>query len=380
MIYLDNAATSFPKPESVYAAMDDCARHRAGNPGRSGHKLALAAQAVLDDGRRQLAALFNAPDPNRMIFTLNCTDAINIALKGLLKAGDAVITSGMEHNAVARPLHRLAQEGVTVTFVACDGQGLLDPDEVAAAITPKTRLIVINHASNVTGGVQPVAALAEIAQAHGLLFMLDAAQTAGYLPLDMQTLPVDLLAFPGHKGLLGPMGTGGLYVGERAEVRSFREGGSGVASEAPEQPLQFPHRLEAGTNNVVGVAGLAAGVQFVRQTGVEVISGHERALAERLWRGLEELPGVRLYGPAKASDRVGIVSFTLEGWEPTDVAAVLDSSFDIAVRPGLHCAPLAHRTLGTFPHGTIRFSCGWFNTTEDIDAALKAVGEIAASR
>ncbi|MHB8995482.1 MAG: aminotransferase class V-fold PLP-dependent enzyme [Armatimonadota bacterium] len=379
MIYLDNAATSYPKPEAVYAATDDFARHGAGNPGRSGHKLAMAAQAVVDDARRQLAKLFNAPEPSRMIMAFNCTDAINIALKGLLNPGDHVITTSMEHNAVARPLRGLAHSGITTTWVQCDATGLLNPADVAAAITPATRLIVMIHASNVTGTIQPLAEVANLARSRDLLFMVDAAQSAGCLPLDVQALPVDLLAFPGHKSLLGPMGTGGLYVGERVDLRPFREGGTGTTSEALEQPRQLPHRLEAGTFNVVGIAGLAAGVKFILETGLETIQEHERELMERLWQGLSAIAGTTLYGPAEAAARTSIVSFNLAGWEPTDVGAILDSSFDIAVRPGLHCAPLAHRTLGTFPAGSVRMSCGFFNTVEDIDKAIDAVRQITTS-
>lgn len=380
MIYLDNAATSFPKPEVVYEALDDFARHRAGNPGRSGHKLALAAQAVMDEARRQLAALLNAPDPSHIIFALNCTDAINIALKGLLNPGDHVISSSMEHNAVVRPLAALAKQGVTTTYVQCDATGLLDPADVAAAILPRTRLILTTHASNVTGTIQPIAEIAALAREHDLLFMVDAAQSIGALPLDVQALPVDLIAFPGHKSLLGPTGTGGLYLGERAEmIRSFREGGTGSASESPEQPDQLPFRLEAGTANVFGIAGLAAGVKFVRETGLQAIMAHEQALNDRLWQGLSEITEITLYGPADPAARTSVVSFNLGDWEPTDVGAILDANFDIAVRPGLHCAPLAHRTLGTFPTGTVRMSCGFFNTPEHIDAAIAAVSEIAAS-
>lgn len=380
MIYLDNAATSFPKPEVVYAEMDDFGRHRAGNPGRSGHRLAVAAQAVLDDARRELSALLNAPDPSHVVFALNCTDAINIALKGLLNAGDHVITTSMEHNAVVRPLAALAKHGLTTTYVQCDETGLLDPSDVAAAILSQTRLIVIIHASNVTGTIQPIAQVAELARERDLLFMVDAAQSLGALPLDVQALPVDLVAFPGHKSLLGPTGTGGLFVGERAGlIRSFREGGTGMASELPEQPDKMPFRLEAGTANVFGIAGLAAGVKFVREQGLPAIMAHEQGLNERLWQGLRAVDGVTLHGPADPATRTSVVSFTLAGWEPTQVGAILDANFDIAIRPGLHCAPLAHRTLGTFPSGTIRMSCGFFNTNEHIDAAIAAVAEIAAS-
>ena len=377
MIYLDNAATTFPKPESVYEAMDRFLRESAGNPGRSGHALAVAAQSAIDEGRRQLAALFNASDPSRIVFALNTTDAINIALKGLLQPGDHVISTSMEHNAVVRPLNRLAGEGVAVTWAQCDRTGLLDPASVEAAITPQTRLIVVNHASNVTGAIQPIAEIARLARARNVLFMVDAAQTAGCVPLDVQALDLDVVAFPGHKGLYGPPGTGGLYVGERAEVRSFREGGTGSASESPEHPTHLPDRLEAGTLNSAGIVGLAAGVSFVRERGVEAIRAHEAALCAQLWQGLADLPGVTLFGPADPALRTGVVSLTLDGYEPTDIGAILSSSFGICVRPGLHCAPLAHKTLGTLPTGAVRLSCGAFNTSHDIAAALEAIRQIA---
>lgn len=379
MIYLDNAATSFPKPAIVYATMDDFMRHRAGNPGRAGHRLALAAQAALDEARRQLAALFNAPDPKRLIFALNTTDALNIALKGLLRPGDHVVATSMEHNAVVRPLTKLGHEGVSTTYVQADEQGLITPADVEAAITPDTKLVVINHASNVTGTVQPLAEIATVARQHGLLCVVDAAQSAGCLPLDVQVLLVDVIAFPGHKSLLGPPGTGGLWVGERAQIRSFREGGTGLASESPEQPDEYPEHLEAGTANSVGIAGLAAGVQFVRQTGIDTIRAHEAHLSQVLWEGLRPISRLTLYGPGEPHLRTGVVSFTLEGYEPTDVAAILDSSFEIAVRPGLHCAPLAHRTLGTFSQGTVRMSCGFFNTEEEIATTIDAVRQIAGA-
>lgn len=376
MIYLDNAATSFPKPEPVYAAMDSFARTSAGNPGRSGHRLAVVAQTVVEDARRELAMLLKAPDPSRMVLAFNATDAINIALKGVLRPGDHVIATSMEHNAVVRPLARLAQDRVETTWVRCNLRGLVDPADVAAAVTSRTRLVVVNHASNVSGGIQPVAEIGAVARSYGLLFLVDAAQTAGCIPLAVEALGVDLLAFAGHKGLFGPPGTGGLYVGERAELRSLREGGTGSASESTEHPSELPARLEAGTHNSVGLAGLAAGVRFIRETGLETIRAHEQTLTQMLWDGLAEIPGVRLYGPPDARQRTSVVSFNLDGHEPVEVAAVLDSVFDIAVRPGLHCAPLAHKTLGTFPHGTVRISPGYLNTEADIHAAIQAVASI----
>jgi cysteine desulfurase family protein len=379
MIYLDNAATSYPKPETVYAAMDDFLRHHAGNPGRSGHRLAVAAQRVVEDARRDVAALLGVAEPERIAFALNTTDALNMALKGTLRPGDHAIATSMEHNAVVRPLTRLVGEGVTVTFVPCDGQGLLDPAEITAAFTPQTRLVVVNHASNVTGGIQPVAEVGALIRERGALLLLDAAQTAGAVPLDVEALQADLVAFPGHKSLLGPPGTGGLYVGPRADVRSFREGGTGSASESPEHPRQLPERLEAGTHNSAGLAGLAAGLRFLRETGLDHLRAHEQTLSAALWDGLADIAGVRLYGPPAPEARTSVVSFTLDHWEPTDLGAILDSAFDLAVRPGLHCAPLAHRTLGTLPGGTVRMSCGYFNTLADVDAAVAAIAAIAGS-
>jgi selenocysteine lyase/cysteine desulfurase len=244
---------------------------------------------------------------------------------------------------------------------------------------PNTKLAVLSHASNVAGTVNPIAQIGAVMREAGVLFLVDAAQSAGILPIDVQADHIDLLAFPGHKSLLGPMGTGGLYVGERVDLRCFREGGTGTASEAPEQPRQMPYRLEAGTMNVHGLSGLAAGIKFILQNGVEAIREHERALMDRLWQGLSEIPGLTLYGPADSAARTSIVSFNLAGWEPTDVGAILDSSFDIAVRPGLHCAPLAHRTLGAFPAGSVRMSCGFFHTVDDMEAAVEAVKQIAAT-
>ncbi|HEX9074202.1 MAG TPA: aminotransferase class V-fold PLP-dependent enzyme [Anaerolineae bacterium] len=378
MPYFDNAATSFPKPESVYRAMDDFMRTRAGNPGRGTHRLSLAAGEVVDETRQLLAQLFHAPDPNRVIFAANTTDALNLALHGLLKPGDHVVTTTMEHNAVVRPLRTLSLQGVRVTRVGCAPDGSLRAEQVLDAMLPDTRLVVMIHASNVSGTVLPVAEVGAAVRERGALLLVDAAQTAGVLPIDVQAMQVDLLAFPGHKGLFGPPGTGGLVVGERARLRPVRQGGTGTLSEQEDQPSGLPEGLETGTLNSVGIAGLGAGVRFILEQGTERICAHELAIVQRLLAGLRSLPGIQLYGPPDSNGRVGVVSVRLEHWEPMDLGVALDQEFDIAVRTGLHCAPLAHRTLGTLPTGTVRLAPGYFTTVNDVDRVIDALRYLSA--
>src|SRR5947209_6670420 len=304
MTYLDNAATSFPKPEGVYQALDRFARHSLANPGRAGHKMALAAEHALDDGRHRLNQLFRGKGPERWAFTLNGTDALNMAIKGTLRPGDHVVTTDLEHNSVSRPLRALELAGVvTLTRVAADAGGTVDPDAVRAAMTPRTRLVAVTHASNVLGTVQPVADIGRVARERDALFLVDAAQTAGVVPIDVQAMHIDLLAFPGHKSLLGPTGTGALYVGPRVELRAWREGGTGGDSASETQPEQFPYFLEGGTPNVLGVAGLAAGVKYVQERGLDKIHAHEVRLTERLWRRLDEIGGFEVFGHRDASRR-----------------------------------------------------------------------------
>ncbi|MFO0809231.1 MAG: aminotransferase class V-fold PLP-dependent enzyme [Gemmataceae bacterium] len=377
MTYLDNAATSFPKPEGVYAALDRCARTQLANPGRAGHRMALEAERVLDEGRHRLNRLLGGDAPERFVFTLNCTDALNIAFKGVLNPGDHVVTTDLEHNSVSRPLRALELAGViALTRVPADGGGTVDPDAIRAAITPKTKLVAMTHASNVVGTVQPVAEVGRIVRDHGALFLVDAAQTAGVLPIDVRAMHIDLLAFPGHKSLFGPTGTGALYVGERATVRAWREGGTGGDSSSETQPREFPYVLEGGTPNVLGVAGLVAGIDFVEEKGLDAIHRHEVELVERLWRRLDELPGVAVVGHRDHAKRVGTVSFLSELLPAGEIGGILDTTFAIAIRPGLHCAPYIHRALGTFPDGTVRVSPGPFNTAADIDKLAGALGEI----
>lgn len=378
VIYLDNAATSWPKPPAVAASIVDFLEHRAGNPGRSGHALAVAAGAVVAATRSELAALFGAPDPARIVFTLNATDALNMALWGLLVPGDRVVTTSMEHNAVVRPLHALAERGVTVTRVACAPDGTLDLDDLDRALrSGPVRLVAMCHASNVVGTILPARDAARLAHEHGSLFLLDAAQTAGVLPIDVLGMGIDFLAVPGHKALLGPTGTGALYVAPGIRLTPLRQGGTGTRSGEEHQPDELPAGLEAGTLNTVGIAGLGASLRYLRGRGREAIHAHETSLTARLIQGLADVAGVTIHGPRDAALQVATVSVSLDGWEPVDVAAALDSSFGIAVRSGLHCAPLAHRTLGTFPGGTVRLSPGPFSTDEDVDRAVTAIRKLA---
>jgi cysteine desulfurase family protein len=377
-IYLDNAATSFPKPEPVYRALDAFARQSLANPGRAGHKMALAAERTLDDCRHLLNQFFRGKEPERWVFTLNCTDALNMAFKGVLTDGDHVITTDLEHNSVSRPLRALELAGrIDLTRLAADAGGTIDPAAVRRAVTPQTRLVALTHASNVLGTVQPVAEVGRITREHDLLLLVDAAQTAGVLPIDVQAMNIDLLAFPGHKSLLGPTGTGGLYVGLRARLRAWREGGTGGDSSSETQPRELPYFLEGGTPNVLGVAGLAAGVQYVLERGRDAIHAYETELTERLWRRLDEMPGYEVFGHRDKARRVGTISFRCEALPAAELGGILDQSFDIAVRPGLHCAPYVHRALGTFPDGTVRVSPGPFNTADEIDRLADALAEVA---
>jgi cysteine desulfurase / selenocysteine lyase len=378
MIYLDNAATSFPKPKRVYERMNQFLREEAANPGRSGHRLSIGAEAQIAQARNVLAKLFNVTNSDRIIFTLNCTDSLNIAIKGVLREGDHVITTVLEHNSVLRPLHALeSAKKITLTKIhPTSKEGFIDPEDIQKAIQKNTKLIAMTHASNVIGVVQPIREIGKIIRESDALFLVDAAQTAGALPIDVEANLIDLLAFPGHKALYGPPGTGGLFVGDRAELFPWREGGTGIDSESPTQPREFPFALEGGTPNSVGIVGLREGVQFILDEGIEKIQTHERALIQKLRTGLEVLSGVQVYGTKDSLKWTSPVSFLLEGIEPQELSLILDESFDIACRAGLHCAPLMHKELETFPQGTIRFSPGYFNTDSDIGKVVSAVREI----
>lgn len=380
MIYFDNAATSWPKPPGVAEAMTHYLAEIGANPGRAGHRLAVQAARVVYDARERVAELFGAPDPLRVVFGANATEALNLALNGLLRPGDHVIIASMEHNSVMRPLRALARGGVALTVVRCSSQGVLDLAALEAAIRPDTRLIVLNHASNVVGTLLPVADAGRIARQHGLLLLVDAAQTAGAYPIDVQADAIDLLAFTGHKSLYGPMGTGGLVVGERVDVAQFKplkRGGTGSRSEHEEQPEFLPDLYESGTPNAVGLAGLAASTRWVLAQGIEQIRAHEVALTGQLLAGLAAIPSVTVYGLGDARRQTATVSFNIAGLEPSEVGLRLDEEYEIMCRVGLHCSPAAHRTLGTFPGGTVRFGLSVFNTAAEVAAALAAVAALA---
>ena len=381
MIYLDNAATSWPKPEIVYRTMDDFLRTKGGNPGRGSNSMALAARETVEETRRLVARLINAPETNRVIFTLNCTDALNLGLKGLLKPRDHVITDSIGHNSLVRPLKKLEAHGVKVTRLSpSPDTGVISAGDIETAITRATKLVAVTHASNVNGIIQPVEEYGSVARKHKIAFMVDAAQTAGKFPINVETSNIDLLAFSGHKGLFGPHGTGVLYLSNRVNLDSVREGGTGSFSEQEEQPDILPDKYESGTLNSVGISGLGAGLKFIFDEGLEKIAAYEKFLAAKLIAGLRNIPGVTLYLPKDLSRMVPVVSFNIKGYQPGEVGTILDQAFEIKVRAGLQCAPVAHKTLGTFPSGTVRISPGYLNVAEEIELTVKAVERIAGSR
>jgi cysteine desulfurase family protein len=380
MIYLDNAATSWPKPPQVKEAMVKFMEEVGANPGRSGHLLSIEAARILYETREALVTLFHVKDPSRIVFTLNATESLNLALKGLLKPGDHIITSSMEHNSVMRPLRDLEKKGIALSVLPCSKEGVLDPQEVEKQIRSNTRMVILNHASNVAGTLLPIKEVGRITRTYNLLFLVDAAQTAGAYPIDVERDGIDLLAFTGHKSLYGPQGTGGLVIGERVDEKEMiplKQGGTGSRSEFEEQPDFMPDRFESGTPNGVGIAGLLAGIRFVLEKGVEQIRQHESNLMQKLIKGLKEISQVKLYGPENRENRIAVLSFNLAHHSPSEVALRLEREFGILCRPGLHCAPAAHRTLGTFPEGTVRFGLSAFSTETEIEAAIEAVSLIA---
>jgi cysteine desulfurase family protein len=383
MIYFDNAATSWPKPPEVKKAMIKFMEEIGANPGRSGHLLSIEAARILYETREALSTLFRVKDPSRIIFTINATESINLALKGLLRPGDHIITSSMEHNSVMRPLRDLEKKGVELSIIPCSSNGTLNPQEVEKKIKSNTKMIILNHASNVIGTLLPIKEVGLIARKHNLLFLVDAAQTAGAYPIDIETERIDLLAFTGHKSLYGPQGTGGLVIGERIEEKEMiplKQGGTGSRSEFEEQPDFLPDRFESGTPNGVGIAGLLAGIQFVLKKGTEHICQHESDLIEKLIKGLKEIPQVKLYVSENKKERIATLSFNIAQLSPSNVSFFLEKEFGILCRPGLHCAPSAHKTIGTFPEGTVRFSLSYFNTEEEVDRAIQAVNSIAKEK
>lgn len=380
MIYLDNAATSWPKPPGVAEAMVRFLSEVGANPGRAAHRRAVESGRIVYSAREVVAELFNAPDPLRVVWCKNVTEALNLALRGLLRPGDHVVTSSMEHNAVMRPLRALERGGIEVTVVGCSPQGVMDPADVRRAIQPHTRLVALNHASNVVGTLLPVAEVGAICQERDVLLLVDAAQTAGAYPTDVQADHIDLLAFTGHKSLCGPMGTGGLVISDRVDEKQLEplvRGGTGSRSEHEVQPDFLPDMCESGTPNAVGLAGLLLGVRWVLAQGVAAIRAHEVALAWLLIEGLRAIPGVTVYGTLDPGLQTATISFNVAGAAPSEVGLRLDDEYAIMCRVGLHCAPAAHRTIGTFPDGTVRFGLGSLSTADEVETALAAIRALA---
>jgi cysteine desulfurase family protein len=378
LIYLDNGATSYPKPDEVYTFMDSFYRSFGVNPGRSGYDLCMETGAVVDTTRKMLADFFNGSDPDRLCFSYNSTDALNLIIFGMLKPGDHAITTTLEHNSVLRPLyHQYKFNRIEVDHVPFDENGMVDPDDIKQKIKSKTRLVIINHASNVIGTVQPAAAIGRICREAGVTFAIDASQSAGKIPIDIEQLYIDVVAFTGHKSLLGPTGIGGLYVREGVEIRHTRAGGTGVRSAHRMHLDEYPYRLEYGTGNVVGIAGLHAGLKWLAQKGIDQIHQHEMKLTRMLRDGLKDLDGVTLYCQDDLSDHIGVLSFNVDGMEALNAGTLLDGEYNIACRTGLHCAPLVHEQLGTDQiGGSVRMGIGPFNTEDHIKTALDAVAEI----
>ena len=376
MIYLDNAATTLQKPPQVVDAVVQ-AMGSFGNSARGTHEGALAASRIIYDTRCKLASLFGCKRADHVAFTCNSTEALNAAIHGCIRSGEHVISTDLEHNSVLRPLYRLeAEENVSVSFVPADKRGNIDYADFERLLRPETRAVVCTHASNLTGNALDLARIGAFAHAHGLLFIVDASQSAGVLPIDMEKMHIDVLCFTGHKSLMGPQGTGGLCVREGVDIRPWKVGGTGVQTYSTAQPAQMPTRLEAGTLNGHGIAGLGASLDFLRETGIDTIHAHETALLRRFVAGAREIPGVTLYGDFDR-ERTAVAALNIAGLDSGEVSDILAEDYGIATRPGAHCAPRLHRALGTEEQGAVRFSFGWYNTEEEVDEALRAVREIA---
>ncbi len=377
VIFLDNGATSFPKPEEVYQFMDYFYRHYGVNPGRSGYDLCREAGELVENTRKIMTEFFNGPNPDRLCFSYNSTDALNLALFGLLQPGDQAITTTIEHNSVLRPLYHLGLQGVEVDYVPFNRNGFIDPDDIKNRIKNNTKLVVINHASNVIGTIQPIKEIGQVCQEQGVLLVIDASQSAGKIPIDMKKMNVDVVCFTGHKSLLGPTGIGGLCVADGVDIKITRAGGTGVRSAQRTHLEEYPYRLEYGTPNLVGIAGLHAGLKWIQEKGLSNLHHQEMKLTEMLVNGLKELDGITLYCQDDLTDHISVVAFNVDGMEAQDVGILLDVDYNIASRTGLHCAPLVHQQLGTDKiKGAVRFGIGPFNTEEHIKKAIQAVDEI----
>ena len=377
MTYFDNAATTFPKPDIVYEKIMEAMKDYGANPGRSGHKLALKINRGIYDTRMSLAELLNVDNPMNISFTFNCTESLNLAIKGVLKPGDHVITTSMEHNSVLRPIKYLEQFGIESTIVEANLLGEINVDNIKKAIKSNTRLIVTTHISNLTGTIMPVKEIGALAKEHGIIYILDAAQSAGVYHVNPVTMNIDIVAFPGHKGLLGPQGTGGLYIREGLEVQEIFQGGTGSMSESLIQPDMTPDKFESGTPNGPGLIGLGAGIEYINLKGMDNIRKHEEDLTKYFIEETSKIEGIKLYGPCDVKKQAAVVSLNIKDYDSSEIAYILDEQYDIMVRPGLHCAPLAHKTIGTLDQGVIRFSFSPFNTLEEIEYGIKSLREIA---
>lgn len=381
-IYLDNAATSWPKPESVYRAVEHTMRQIGVSTGRGVYDAANTANQVVKQTRQSIARLIHSPTPEQIAFTSSGTDGLSTAILGLLKPGDHAVTTVADHNSVLRPLMHLQQQGtIELTIVPCDDAGVVSAVDVANAINQKTRLVAVTHASNVTGAIQPVAAIGDVCKKRNVPFLIDAAQTIGHLPIDVQRLGCQILAAPGHKGLLGPMGTGFLFLSDSMvdQISPLRFGGTGSQNVDATQPVEMPRKFESGSLNVPAIAGLGEGVKFVHSEVGEAMQEHAADLIEELRDGLSNIKGVTIFGPAQKSERAGVISISVAGFDSQTVAGILDIEFEIQIRAGFHCAPLIHQRLGTEKEGLIRFSPGPFNTSVDVEFAVGAIAEIAGS-
>lgn len=378
MLYFDHGATSYPKPERVMKGALRAMESFGANPGRSGHQLALKASREIFDARETVAKFFNIKDPKQVIFTSNCTESLNLGIKGVLNKGDHVITTSMEHNSVLRPIKALENEGVENTIIACNQDGSLPLEKIDQSIQENTKLIVLTHSSNLTGTLMPVTEVGKLARERGILFLVDAAQTAGLYPIDVEKMCIDLLAAPGHKGLLGPQGTGFLYIKEGLRLKTLKEGGTGSKSQDLIQPDIFPDRYESGTPNTPGIVGLKEGIEYILEKGRENLLDHEESLVKYFLEEMSTLDFIEIYGPKDCKKQSAVVALNFRDMDSSEIAYILDSMFDIAVRPGLHCAPLAHKTMGTIEQGAVRFSFGYSTTLEEVKKAVTAIKSIGA--
>lgn len=377
MIYFDNAATSFPKPQIVYDEIMDSMMNYGANPGRSGHKLALRASRGIYTARNNISKLFNVKNPLDIIFTFNCTESLNIAIKGVLKPGDHVITTSMEHNSMLRPIVYLEKMGIEHSIVWGDSKGRIDPNHIEKEIKSNTKLIATTHISNLTGTIIDINSIGEICKKHGIMYLVDAAQSAGVYDIDLSKVNIDMLAFPGHKGLLGPQGTGGLYIKKGIDIVEIFQGGTGSVSDLLTQPEDMPDKFESGTANTSGIIGLGAGVKYIMDIGLENIRKKELDLTKYFMDEIRKIDGIKIYGPENMAEHAPVVALNIKEADSSEVSYILNEEYDIGVRPGLHCAPLAHKTIGSFHQGAVRFSFGYENTFEQIETGIKALREIS---